>query len=282
MPRFQLMSDLHLEVDPSFVPTAAPDADALILAGDIGGQGAGDRKNPGSKLDPSDPFGFARFARWPVPVFYLPGNHEYDGGEWHSIHEKLKAASAAAGFIWLERESVEFQGVRVIGTTLWSDFEALSQWPDNSPNAYSRNRTMLEKSMSAANFYLRTTGTTYGGAEFDAASVAALAKECQAALKAMLAAPFAGATLVVTHFAPSLKSADPRYGVTPGTAGFCNGLDAMLDGVHTWVHGHLHAPSDYLHRGCRVVANPLGYARSGEQRTFDSRCVVEVGAETAA
>jgi predicted phosphodiesterase len=74
--------------------------------------------------------------------------------------------------------------------------------------------------------------------------------------------------VVVTHFAPSLRSADPRYGLTPGTAGFCNAWDELLDGADLWLHGHLHAPSDYRHRGCRVVANPMGYARSHEQRAF--------------
>ena len=34
--KLQLLSDLHLEVHPNFVPQAAPDADVLVLAGDIG------------------------------------------------------------------------------------------------------------------------------------------------------------------------------------------------------------------------------------------------------
>jgi hypothetical protein len=75
---------------------------------------------------------------------------------------------------------------------------------------------------------------------------------------------------VVTHFAPSLRSADPRYGLTPGTAGFCNALDDLLAQADLWLHGHLHAPSDYVHNGCRVVANPLGYARKNEQSAFQS------------
>ena len=37
----------------------------------------------------------------------------------------------------------------------------------------------------------------------------------------------------------------------------------------------LHSPSDYLHRGCRVVANPLGYARKSEQSGFRPKLVLE-------
>jgi hypothetical protein len=80
--------------------------------------------------------------------------------------------------------------------------------------------------------------------------------------------------VVVTHFAPSLQSADPRYGLTPGTAGFCNRLDDLLPKAQLWLHGHLHAPSNYLAGGCRVVANPLGYARKNEQAHFQAaQCI---------
>ena len=84
----------------------------------------------------------------------------------------------------------------------------------------------------------------------------------------------------MTHFAPSLRSADPRYGLVPGTAGFCNALDELLPLAQLWLHGHLHAPSDYTVGGtdehgapwqCRVVANPLGYARKGEQDLFQAQ-----------
>ena len=83
--------------------------------------------------------------------------------------------------------------------------------------------------------------------------------------------------MAVTHFAPSLLSADPRYGRTPGTAGFCNALDDLLPLAHTWLHGHLHAPSDYVHHGCHVVANPLGYARKNEQVGYRPDLLVQIG-----
>jgi hypothetical protein len=73
-----------------------------------------------------------------------------------------------------------------------------------------------------------------------------------------------------------LRSADPRYGLVPGTAGFCNALDDLLPQAQLWLHGHLHAPQDYLHQGCRVVANPLGYARKNEQTLFRAGSTIEV------
>ena len=109
-----------------------------------------------------------------------------------------------------------------------------------------------------------------------AAEVREQALLCQAWLRAALAVPFDGSTVVVTHFAPSLKSADPRYGLTPGTAGFCSALDELLPLANLWLHGHLHAPSDYTAQGCRVVANPLGYARKNEQAKFHSDMIIKI------
>jgi hypothetical protein len=110
--------------------------------------------------------------------------------------------------------------------------------------------------------------TTRHGEAWLAQGLREQALQCQDWLRQALNTPFDGSTVVVTHFAPSLHSADPRYGRVPGTAGFCNALDALLPQAQLWLHGHLHCPSDYSLQGCRVVANPLGYAHKHEQRTF--------------
>jgi hypothetical protein len=123
---------------------------------------------------------------------------------------------------------------------------------------------------------LRKTLTTRRGEPWLADGLREQSLICQAWLHAALALPFEGSTVVVTHFAPSLHSADPRYGLTPGTAGFCNALDDWLALAELWLHGHLHASSDYMHRGCRVVANPLGYARKNEQAAFRPQCLIDV------
>lgn len=274
----QLLSDLHFEVDPTFKPMPAPRANVLVLAGDIGGQGRGD--GSGSKLNRDNPYGLNAFSptlgNWPSPVLYVPGNHEYDGADVDNTHTALQQECAALGITWLDREVVIIDGVRFIGSTLWTDFEALSQWPDDMPGAMTRNMSMREKSYRAASHHLKMTGTTRFGEAFDAPAVAALSREHQTWLAAALAQPFIGKTVVVTHFAPSLKSADPRFGISPGTAGFCNHLDALVGQANVWMHGHLHCRLDYQLNGCHVMANPLGYAKRGEQIGFDGGRLIEV------
>lgn len=268
----QLLSDLHLEVHPHFVPHPAPGADVLVLAGDIGSY------QPGSLLADAD-FGLARFSPlrgWPTPVLFLPGNHEYDALDFDATHARLRETCERLGLVWLEREVVQLGGVRFVGTTLWTDFDALALAGGAPAADLTQVLRAREKAFRAANFYLRKTGSTLRGAPLLAQEVRDLGLQCQDWLRAALQQPHAGATVVVTHFAPSLRSADPRYGMTPGTAGFCNALDELLVHADLWLHGHLHAPSDYTLHGCRVVANPLGYLRKDEQQAFRPASLIEV------
>lgn len=283
--KIQLLSDLHLEAHPHFQAQPAADADVLVLAGDIGSY------QQGGLLGDED-FGLAQFsplpqyASWPCPVIFVPGNHEYDLQDFDSAHARLRATCDRLGLIWLERETAVLDGVRFVGTTLWTDFDAIAL-QDRKVQAGDLGALLRlrDKAFRAANFYLRKTGGTRHGEAFLAEAMREQALLCQQWLQAALAAPFDGPTVVVTHFAPSLRSADPRYGLVPGTAGFCNALDDWLAQAQLWLHGHLHAPSDYCVRGqrvdgqpwqCRVVANPLGYARKGEQDYFQPRACIDL------
>jgi Calcineurin-like phosphoesterase len=254
----------------------------LVLAGDIGSYQSG-------SLLPGQDFGLERFsplpqyAGWPCPVIFVPGNHEYDMQDFDAAHARLRATCERMGMVWLERETAVLDGVRFVGTTLWSDYDAMSMHEGVTDLA--RLLKLREKAFRAANFYLQKTGGTRDGEPFLAEPMREQSLVCQQWLRQALARPFDGPTVAVTHFAPSLRSADPRYGLVPGTAGFCNVLDELLPFADLWLHGHLHSPSDYVAEGlrgdgsawrCRVVANPLGYARKGEQEGFSPRSTIEL------
>ena len=287
----QLLSDLHLESNPEFMPTPAEGADVLVLAGDIGSYQTHSALSAAGDND----FGLQRFSPkhgWPTPVLFVPGNHEYDGLDFDQAHTRLQETCARLGITWLEREVLQLGGVRFIGTTLWTDFDALGPLagqalPDpasahfpahfHHPNSpFTRQLKAREKAFRAANHYLRKTLTTRQGEPWLAEGVREQALQCQDWLGRALSTPFDGSTVVVTHFAPSLHSADPRYGRVPGTAGFCNALDHWLPQAQLWLHGHLHCPSDYTHNGCHVVANPLGYVGKNEQLQFKAQCTLAI------
>jgi hypothetical protein len=71
--QLQLLSDLHLETE-SFDPVPAPQAELLVLAGDVDSTWAG----------------YERFAGWPVPVIVVAGNHEFDGRDFDAASQGLR------------------------------------------------------------------------------------------------------------------------------------------------------------------------------------------------
>lgn len=253
--RLQLLSDLHLETE-VFDPVPAPGADLLVLAGDIDATWAG--------LD--------RFARWPVPVVMVAGNHEFDGRELGAAWAGLRAACDARGIRLLEREAwvttaPDGRRVRFVGTVRWSDFDLFGP-------------AGQERAMRAAAYFLRLMGATRGEQPIDPVVMREEALSCRAWLAAELARPNPGGaegwdqTVVITHFGPSLRSADPRYGRQPGTASFCNADDDLLPLADLWLHGHLHCRHDYEvprpgRAPTRVVCQAMGLIAKGEADGHD-------------
>ena len=255
--RLQLLSDLHLETE-VFVPTPAPDAELLVLAGDIDSSWAG----------------LELFRGWPVPVLFVAGNHEFDEREITQAWPALRERCAHLGIRLLECESLVLadaagKRVRFVATTRWCDFDLFGP-------------AQRERAMRAGRYFMKVMRATRHGAPLDAAAVREEALVCGAWLRQELQRPASGwdATVVVTHFAPSLRSADPRYGDQPGTASFCNADDALLPFADLWIHGHLHCPQDYrvghAAGSTRVVCNSRGHARKGEADAHQPLLVLEV------
>ncbi len=255
--RLQLLSDLHLETE-SFTPQPAPRAELLVLAGDID----------------STWRSFELFCDWPVPVIFVAGNHEFDGRELSDAWPTLRQRCDALGFTLLERQSevrvdASGQRIRFVGTTRWSDFDLFGE-------------AGRERALRAATYFMKVMRATRHGVAFDAAAVRDEALACRDWLAAELARPVEGwdKTVVITHFGPSVRSVDPRYGKQPGTASFCNADDDLLPRADLWIHGHLHCRHDYrvMHGvgATRVVCNARGHARKGEADGFNGQFVVQV------
>ena len=255
--RLQLLSDLHLESE-QFEPEPAPQAELLVLAGDIDSTWAA----------------LERFRGWPVPVLFVAGNHEFDGRELNHAWPALAEHCARLGLRLLERESLVLSDsrgrrIRFVATIRWADFDLFGP-------------AKRAKALRAADYFQRVMRATQDGAPFDAAAVRTEALACRAWLHAELtrAAPPCDATVVITHFAPSFRSADPRFGAQPTTASFCNADDDLLPLADLWLHGHLHCRHDYTHahaRGrTRIVCNSRGLALRGEPLNHDPGMILEV------
>ena len=75
-------------------------------------------------------------------------------------------------------------------------------------------------------------------------------------------------TVVVTHHAPSFKSVISYFETNLTSACFASNLEHLMDGdkVALWVHGHMHTSLDYEVNGTRVICNPRGYTRFGDEQ----------------
>jgi hypothetical protein len=256
--RIQLLSDLHLETE-AFDPQPHPQADLLVLAGDID----------------STWRGYERFAGWPVPVLVVAGNHEFDGRELDDAWPALRTRCARLDLTLLEREAIvlpapDGRRIRFAGTVRWCDFDVFGP-------------ARFESALRAGSYFQRVMAATQHGVPFDAPAVRAQALACRAWLAATLAEPAQDrwdATVAITHFAPSLRSADPRYGHGNSTASFCNADDDLLPGASLWLHGHLHCRHDWRvshadGRSTRVVSQARGLASKGEAEGFDPDKLVQ-------
>ena len=255
--KLQLLSDLHLESE-TFDPEPAAGAELLVLAGDID----------------STWRAYERFAGWPVPIVAIAGNHEFDAREltraWPALYEHL----AHYGIRLLQRESMDFTAadgtpLRLHGAVRWCDFDLFG----------AASRPRAER---AAAYFQRKMAATHHGRPFDTAAVRDEGLACRAWLESALARPAPDVrTVVITHFGPSLKSADPRYGRQPGTAAFCNADDDLIVRADLWLHGHLHCRHDYrVERAgriaSRVVCQARGLQDKGEIEGFDGLAVIEL------
>lgn len=246
--RIQLLSDLHLETE-TFAPQAAAEADLLVLAGDI------DANHTQIDL----------FKDWPVPVLYVPGNHEHDRKDFDQTLDMLRERCNRLGFTMLDCEEtrITHQGrtIRVLGTTLWNDFELFGP-------------AGLERCMRAARYFVEQVQcATRHGKPMGVAELREEGLRCRDWLREQLTnpahrAPQDDATLVITHFAPSLRSNDPRYPLNASTASFCNAYDDLIAHSTLWLHGHLHCRQDYRVGASRVVCNARGLASKGEDSDF--------------
>ena len=250
--KIQLASDLHLEFLQRNWPgerliSPAPQADVLVLAGGIA-QGTDT---------------FELFANWPVPVIYVAGNHEFYGHAMPPMQQKMRAAAAHTSIHWLDNEGVDIQGVRFLGSTLWTDYRLDINWTQ---------RQLMEHAQTRLNDHQLIR---YEQRRFTTQDALERHEIARAWLNSELARTFAGPRVVISHHGPHPLSVHPRFSGNALNAAFVSDLTELMPGVDLWVHGHVHDSFDYQVGRCRVVANPAGYLMNRATVTHRDAFVLE-------
>jgi hypothetical protein len=81
-------------------------------------------------------------------------------------------------------------------------------------------------------------------------------------LDTALAKPFAGKTVVVTHFAPHPGCVAPQHQGSDVSPYFVTDMSDLMKRhkIDVWCFGHTHTNCDFVAENrCRVVSNQLGY-----------------------
>lgn len=252
--KLNILSDLHVGF--SALDTPLNDADVVVLAGDI-----------------APPRQAAQWAmRLGRPVIYVLGNHEFYGSSIDVAPVELKRLCDGTQVHVLDNDEVIIDGVRFLGSTLWSDFMLFGKGAERATLIVEVQRLMRDFSR------IRIDETT--GALFTPDDAAKLFERNATWLDRRLDVPHAGPTVVLTHHAPSRRSIHPRFADSLLNACFVSDAEHLVGGdrAQWWIHGHTHDSFDYVLKGTRVICNPRGYAKAGanENARFDLDFTIEV------
>jgi len=297
--RIQVASDLHFEfyvldgrMPPSVAEILTPSAPVLALLGDI------------SLLAHAECA--KHYEAWLIDccshfdrILVLLGNHEYycEGtsktnarriiASFRDMCARVSAqvpSTGATRVVPLENDAVTIDGVRILGTTLWSKIHPL-QTVEGAQAANADPLETVEYRMQDFRRIYEGSGDQCTLVSIDeinrwhSAGVARIeqeARDCTASKQPLV---------ILTHHAPSFRTCKPVHapGAHPSGFGcaFATDLERFLtrDGefasIHSWAFGHSHYNVDMCIGKVRVVSNQRGYDKQLSEN-YRSNFVLEV------
>ena len=238
-----ILSDLHFEWDlktknlSSYITEKK--ADAIFLAGDIAG---------GTHAVPF----IEHLTSLGYLVFYTLGNHEFYG---HSIDNLINEWTKIdiENFYFLNDSVVEFENLRIYGTTLWASADTLKPCPVELYKKTSIdyfNRLKLKNWADFDNIH-----------HFNIDEMSNLFWKHFDNLNTFLNEKTDKKTIIMSHFLPTFASVSSKFIGATSNCVFASEL-AFLMQIHKidfWVHGHTHDSKDYFLDNTRIICNPRGY-----------------------
>lgn len=249
-----LLSDLHVDVRPFKGVFNKDDNDAVVLL-------------PGD-LCPLYHFRFETTIRdicnHVKYLLFVPGNHEYYGCDLvKDKHYLTKLTTDVPNFIVLDNASFIIDGVKFIGSTLWTDMNKSDYFSMHACKANMNDFWIIHnnglKFSPADSVSLHLIGLQYILFELSDSS----------------AREDISTNIVLTHHAPSYGSIVPKYKNDAVNAAFTSELSEHIydRNIKYWVHGHMHSHIDYMIGDTRIICNPRGY-NDRENPTFDPKLVL--------
>lgn len=211
----QIVSDIHLDYndinESDFKDIIKPSAEILIIAGDLG--------NPFN----NNYYDFLLFySTLFLKIFIISGNHEYYYNDIFQTDIKIEEICSKFNNIYfLNNKYYEYNGILLIGSTLWS----------NIPNN-------LEKyHLSTINDYRNIKNFThYKSNQLFRENVDFIKNQLKKNKK----------SLIITHHSPSFKCMSDEFKTDILNCCFYSNLEYLFDNTNIigWIYGHTHYNSN--------------------------------------
>lgn len=221
--KIALINDVHLNFGHMPIPKDTK-ADILVVAGD---------------LATAQEYWMMKGIDWLQEtckyfddVIFVPGNHDFYEGEYHKTLVYWRTLCALTPNLhYMHNDVLELNGVRFIGTTLWTPGNDMRM---NDFACITRGKRLLhwtdtnEFHKDAVEFLLNMIPT---------------------------------ADVVITHHAPIQECVRPKYYNDPINVMFHANLNPIIEDndIKLWLHGHMHDFIDIEYANTRIVCNPRGY-----------------------
>lgn len=255
--KLHIFSDLHFDASSGgWVPELAPGADAVVCAGDVC-EGL------------PEAFRFLRaFIPKPTPIITVAGNHSFYRRVMEDEWWRGRGAAQEHDITLLEDEAAVINGVRFVGATLWTDYHLYGE-DAAIPSFIAAARHINDHKTIRLKREPEVWFTPDHAAQMHRASVKAIDQ--------LLAEPFDGPSVVLTHHLPHPGSIAARHHDDPLNPAFASDVGWLIarHNPALWAHGHSHNNADHVVHSTRVLNNPHGYGRENVSG-FDPRLVVEV------
>jgi DNA repair exonuclease SbcCD nuclease subunit len=223
-----------------------PLADLLILAGDIF-----NFSMPSIELSNIKYL----FNDINIPILYVAGNHEYYGSKISQFNKQIKTILTKDNHYFLDNKSVVINGIKFIGSTLWSNFDGASNYNDFAQ--------LVKQNIN--DFYYIKDFTPYRCKKLNLEARKFLEDELTIGNEPKF---------VITHFVPTFSAVHPKFAASSLNPYFICNCDTLIQKSNWWVFGHTHSSFNYNHLGCHMICNPHGYGQ--ENKDFAYNNLIEI------
>lgn len=264
--KVQYMSDLHLDKNGDLTTYNIPktSANIIIIAGDTadGILGVEFAYRQSYLLDGK-------------PIIYILGNHEYHYQNYYTLLSKVRAKESECKRYYKDTAQVYIldnqelflkeYGVRILGTTLWSQVDVESQAVWSRVSDYSK--VLISDIKDDDNVDDNVDVDVDGNADKSNKSLQFLNpkiilkkfKENCKWLKRKLKHPPLGTrhTIIVTHHSPHPVFSNYDFETSLASA-YSTDMSRLFSKNMTWIFGHTHFVANTMLNGARLASNPRG------------------------